>query len=77
MVSKIKGDAELFQKVLPAYRSNPDLFVQQRLTEVLGRAIAGVDYKMYLPTSADGKPIELRLNLNREPLKLGANQAQP
>jgi membrane protease subunit HflK len=78
MVSKIKGDAELFQKVLPAYRANPELFVQQRLSEVLGRAIAGVDYKMYLPTTADGRPIELRLNLNREPLKLGgANEAKP
>ena len=74
MVAKIKGDAELFNKVLPAYRSNPELFVQQRLVETLGRVIAGVDYKMYLPTTADGKPIELRLNLNREPLKMGANE---
>jgi membrane protease subunit HflK len=74
MVSKIQGDADLFAKVLPSYRSNPDLFVQQRLVETLGRVIAGVDYKMYLPTTPDGKPIELRLNLNREPLKAGANQ---
>ncbi len=74
MVSKIKGDADLFAKVLPSYRSNPELFVQQRLVETLGRVVAGVDYKMYLPTTTDGKPIELRLNLNREPLKAGANE---
>lgn len=74
MVSKIRGDAELFAKVLPSYRSNPDLFVQQRLVETLGRVMAGVDYKMYLPTGADGQPVELRLNLNREPLKAGANE---
>ncbi len=69
MVAKIKGDAELFKKVLPAYRANPELFKQQELTRVLGRAIAGVDYKMYLPTSPEGEPVELRLNLNREPQK--------
>jgi len=71
MVAKIKGDARLFSEVLPSYRSNPELFVQQRLVPVLGRAIAGVDYKMYLPTTPDGKPMELRLNLNREPMKIG------
>ena len=71
MVAKIKGDARLFSEVLPSYRSNPELFVQQRLMPVLGRAIAGVDYKMYLPTTPDGKPMELRLNLNREPMKIG------
>jgi membrane protease subunit HflK len=72
MVAKIKGDATIFAKVLEDYRRNPDLFVQQRLTPVLARAIAGVDYKMFLPTTPDGKPIELRLNLNREPLKSNA-----
>jgi len=69
MVAKIEGDAKLFKEVLPRYRANPELFVQQRLSEVAGRAIASVDYKMYLPTSPDGKPVELRLNLNREPIK--------
>jgi len=74
MVSKIRGDADLFAKVLPSFRANQELFVQQRLVETLGRVIAGVDYKMYLPTTPDGKPIELRLNLNREPLKATATE---
>jgi membrane protease subunit HflK len=77
MIAKIKGDASLFTNVLPFYRNDPDLFVQLQLTEVLGRTLAGVDYKMYLPTTPDGKPMELRLNLNREPLKLGAGASAP
>lgn len=71
MVAKIEGDAAIFKKVLPYYLADPQLFVQQELNKVLGRAIAGVDYKMYLPTTPDGKPMELRLNLNREPMKIG------
>jgi len=75
MVAKIQGDAKLFESVRADYEENPALFVQQRLTPVLGRAIAGVDYKMYLPTTTDGKPVELRLNLNRAPVKIGATNA--
>ena len=76
MVAKIKGDVSIFNDVLPSYRKNPELFVQQRLVGTLGRAIASVDYKMYLPTSPNGKPIELRLNLNREPIKQGSNETK-
>lgn len=74
MVAKIKGDVAIFSEVLPSYRRNPELFLQQHLISSLSRAIASVDHKMYLPTSADGKPVELRLNLNREPVKQGANE---
>lgn len=74
MVAKIEGDAAIFKKVLPYYQADAQLFVQQELTKVLGRAIAGVDYKMYLPTTPEGKPMELRLNLNREPLKVGGTK---
>lgn len=77
MVSKIEGDAKLFASVLPAWRENRELFIQTRLVETLGRVIAGVDYKMYLPTAADGKTTELRLLLNREPVKSGGGQPQP
>ena len=76
MVAKIKGDAAIFNNVLPSYRRNPELFTQRHIVETLGRAIATVDYKMYLPTSADGKPVELRLNLNREPIKQGSTETK-
>jgi len=76
MVAKIRGDASIFTDNLASYKRNPELFLQQHLVKTLGTAIAGVDYKMYLPTSADGKPIELRLNLNREPIKQGSNETK-
>ncbi|MFO1514256.1 MAG: protease modulator HflK [Verrucomicrobiota bacterium] len=66
MVDRLTTDAASFRKLLPAYRSNPTLFKQVRLVETMGRVFTNVQDKMYLPTTADGKPIELRLLLNRE-----------
>ncbi|HNQ72748.1 MAG TPA: SPFH domain-containing protein [Verrucomicrobiota bacterium] len=77
MLAKLNGDAKTFQEVLPRYRANPALFRQQRLAETLGRALAGVDYKMYLPSHPDGRPLELRLNLNRAPVKSKPESPQP
>lgn len=67
LVKDAAGDASLFQGLLARYESNPDLFIQQRLIEVAGRVLTNVQDKVFLPTSTDGKPIELRLLLNREP----------
>lgn len=66
MVDRITADAEGFRKLLPAYQSTPELFTQLRLVETLGRVFTNVQDKMFLPTTADGRPIELRLLLNRE-----------
>lgn len=67
MVDGLYAESDRFRKLLPAYQSNPDLFMQQRLVETVGRVFTNAQDKMFLPTSADGKPIELRLLLNREP----------
>ena len=40
----------------PSTSENPDLFVQQRLTETLGRVLTNVQDKIFLAESADGKP---------------------
>lgn len=77
MVAKIRGDANRFTQALPGYLSDPDLFIHQHLTKSVNNFFAGADYKMYLPTTPDGKPLELRLNLNREPLKMGDTQPKP
>jgi len=66
LVSDVAAQAERFQEILPQYRGHPGLFVQQRLTETLGRVLTNVQDKIFLAESADGKPRELRLLLNRE-----------
>ena len=77
MVDRITADAEGFRKLLPAYASNPKLFTQLRLVETMGRVFTNVQDKMYLPTTPDGKAVELRLLLNRELPKLRPEEQKP
>ena len=69
LVAEVTSRAGQFQELLPKYHQNPELFVQQRLNETLGRTLTNVQDKIFIPESADGKAKELRLLLNREPLK--------
>jgi regulator of protease activity HflC (stomatin/prohibitin superfamily) len=69
VVQDITSFAKTFNQVLPRYQSNPDLFLQQRLVETMAIVFNNAQDKMFLPTSADGQPVELRLLLNREPPK--------
>lgn len=66
LVQSVTSDAENFRRLLPKYEANPDLFVQQRLVETMGRVLTNVQDKIFLADRADGKPRELRLLLNRE-----------
>lgn len=77
MVDEINSEAARFKDLLPRYQGNPDLFVQQRLVETMGRVFASAQDKMFLPTRADGKPVELRLLLSREPPKPKTDEAKP
>ena len=77
LVDNITAEAARFKKLLPAYQSNPDLFTQSRLIESMGRVFTNAQDKMFLPTTADGKPVELRLLLNREPPKSKMEEAKP
>lgn len=69
VVQDITSFAKTFNQVLPRYQSNPDLFIQQRLVEKMAIVFTNATDKMFLPTSANGEPVELRLLLNREPPK--------
>ena len=69
LVNDIASQAENFSKILPRYEAAPDLFVRQRLAETFGLALANAE-KWVLPTAANGKSMEVRLLLNREPPKL-------
>ena len=69
LVAEVSSRAQQFEELLPKYNENPSLFRQQRLTATLSRALTNVQDKIFLPESLDGKAKELRLLLNREPLK--------
>jgi membrane protease subunit HflK len=66
LVKDISSRADEFEQLLPKYRASPRLFVEQRLTEALGRVMTNLDYKISIPESANGKSEELRLQFNRE-----------
>jgi modulator of FtsH protease HflK len=77
LVSDMAAQAERFQEVLPQYRDHPALFVQQRLTETLGRVLTNVQDKIFLTENTEGKPKELRLLLNREVPKPKTEETKP
>ena len=76
MVEGLNAEVVRFRKLLPAYQSNPSLFAQVRLLETVGKVFTNAQDKMFLPTSTDGKPLELRLLLNREPQKSKPEEAK-
>lgn len=61
-VAEMSSAAQRFQDLLPKYRENPRLFVQQRLTDTLGRVFTNAQDKLFLTEGID----EVRLLLNRE-----------
>jgi membrane protease subunit HflK len=76
-VSDVAAQAERFLEILPKYRDHSALFVQQRLMETLSGVFTNVQDKIFLADSADGKPKELRLLLNREVEKPITEQPKP
>lgn len=63
------ADAEYFLARLPEFKSNPQLFRDRRLTETMATVLANAQEKYFLVERADGTPRELRVLLNREPIK--------
>ena len=77
-VATLAAEADNFRRLLPKYQANPDLFIQQRLVETMGRVLTNLENKMFLPTTADGKPVEVRLLIDREsPKRNSPVQPQP
>lgn len=66
LVNDVSSQADRFNDILPKYRANPNLFLQQRLTETLARVLTNAQDKIFLAEGADGNSKELRLMLNRE-----------
>lgn len=65
LVQAISADAEYFKEVLPYYKRNPELFEQRVRNEKLQVVFTNSQNIFYIPTRADGKERELRININR------------
>jgi membrane protease subunit HflK len=77
LVNEVSSRSDQFKELLPQFQENPQLFTQQRLTEVLGRVLSNAQDKIYLPAATDGTQKELRLLLNREPQKPKTEEPRP
>lgn len=73
LVQAVRAEAATFKELLPLYRVNPKLFRQRVMTEKLQVVMTNAQDKFYLPNRADGAKRELRLQLNREPVKPKGN----
>src|SRR5439155_5053009 len=67
LVQSVRAEAERFNGLLAQYELNPGLFIQQRQIEVLQRVLTNAQDRIVLSHRVDGKPRELRLQINREP----------
>jgi membrane protease subunit HflK len=67
-VKSLKAEAKRFTDLRPQYEKYPSLFAQLMVAEAMSEVLTNVQDKIYLPEREDGKPRELRLMLNREPL---------
>jgi len=66
-VATMAARADEFNKLLPYYEREGELFKQRLLAETIQRVLTNSLYKIFLPDRADGKPWELRLQLSKEP----------
>jgi regulator of protease activity HflC (stomatin/prohibitin superfamily) len=66
-LESLAAEARRFEGLLAQFERNPDLYMQQRVAEVMARVLTNVQDKFYIPERSDGKTRELRLLLNREP----------
>ncbi len=69
IVQSAQADADYFLARLPEFKSNPQLFRDRRLTETMAIVLGNAQEKYFLVERTDGTPRELRILLNREPLK--------
>ncbi|MDB6029528.1 MAG: Band 7 protein [Verrucomicrobiales bacterium] len=72
-VQLVSAEAKKFSDLLPEYQRNPELFTQWRQMETIQRVMANAQEKFFVRSREDGKPVELRLQLNREPQKPGTH----
>lgn len=66
LVEFVAAEVERFTNNLPAYRTNPELFLQQRRSEVLVNVFTNATDKIVAPARTDGGNRTVWLQINRE-----------
>jgi membrane protease subunit HflK len=64
-VDSLNGEAKRFNDILPKYKVDPDLYVQQTFLRAIGPVLTNVQDKWFLPVQPGDRPYQLRLQLNR------------
>ena len=65
-VEILRAEATNFLALLPVYRRNPELFKRQQQIEMFQQVLTNATVKMVVPDQLGGRPVQLRLLLNRE-----------
>lgn len=68
-VQSVEADAAYFKDQLPHFLANRNLYTKRLMIETMKSSLTNAQELFFLPPGLDGKNPELRLNLNREPVK--------
>lgn len=68
-VQSVQADAAYFEDQLPHFLANRDLYVKRLMVETMKSSLTNAQEVFVLPETVSGQAPELRLNLNREPVK--------
>jgi modulator of FtsH protease HflK len=68
-VQMANAEAKKFLDLLPEYQKNPQLLITMRHMDTLQKVYANAHDKYPVPHGASGKPMEVRIQVNREPRK--------
>ena len=71
LVEMIAAEAKRFTDLLPAYRKDSQLFTRLHQNDTLQRVLTNATDKWVLPLNTGGSPSQLRLQITREPEKVG------
>ena len=68
LVASVKADADRFTSLLPQYENTPGLVRSILYYRTLEDVMSGAAGKWYMPENPGGEPLEIRLQLSRQPV---------
>jgi modulator of FtsH protease HflK len=77
LVEFVAAEAKQFTALRPQYEADPALFTLQRQSETMARVFTNAQEKFFVAPGADGRPVQIRLLLNRTPEKPKAPPEPP